>query len=179
MIKVGRFIAMTTVLAALCATATQAQGKDKKGVGWLTPEEMSVRFAETKLPILVDVFTNWCGFCKVMDKKTWKNDSVAAYVNSHFYTVKIDAESRQPYLWMGTQYNFEERYKANMLAVKLLEGRMSYPSTIIIPEKGEPEIIQGAFTPAELEVVLKYYGGKTNETIPPQQFQKKFKGNWK
>jgi uncharacterized protein YyaL (SSP411 family) len=177
MIKAARIIFVCICLFAI-VPLTKAEGNKKNAVEWLTPEEMYSRYTLNKKPILVDVYTNWCHYCKVMDKTTWANDSVIAYVNEHFYMVKINAESTTPYQWMGTQFEYNKQYKVNMLAVKLLGGQMSYPSTVVLPVKGNPELVQGAFTAKELEMLLKYYGDTFNERTNPEQFQKIFKGNW-
>ena len=178
MLKVGRII-FTALLLLSTLPATMARGDKKPTVEWLTPEEMYSRYTLEKKPIIVDVYTDWCHYCKVMDKTTWQNDSVTAYVNEHFYMVKINAESKEPYSWMGTQFEYDKQYKVNMLAAKLLDGKLSYPSTIFIPVKGDKELIQGAFSAKELEMILKYYGDIYNETTSPERFQKKFKAGWK
>ena len=47
---------------------------------------------ETPKKILMDVYTDWCGPCKLMDKKTFQNHDVATYVSKHYYAVKFNAE---------------------------------------------------------------------------------------
>jgi len=158
---------------------TIARGNKGSSVKWITPNELTLIAAENKKPIIVDVYTSWCYYSKVMDNTTWKNDSVAAYLESNYYAVKINAENKEPYQWQGKIYEYEPRYKVNMLAAKLLGGNMVYPSTIIIPVKGEPEILSGAFTAKELEMILKYYGDRINETSTPEQYQHSFSGKWK
>src|SRR5674476_574025 len=66
----------------------------KEKVQWLSIAEMQVAYSKNPKPILVDVYTSWCGWCKVMDKQTYSNDKVAAYINEKYYAVKFDAESK-------------------------------------------------------------------------------------
>jgi thioredoxin-related protein len=180
MIKVIRILVlMIIMLSADLAVSIAGSDKDGSSVKWITPEELQALASETKKPIIVDVYTSWCYYCKVMDKTTWRNDSVAAYLGSNYYAVKINAENREPYSWEGKNYEYEAKYKVNMLAVKLLGGNMVYPSTVIIPVKGEPEVLKGAFSAKELEMILKYYGDRTNETKSPEEFMKTFSGKWK
>jgi thioredoxin-related protein len=179
MIKVIRILILLVIIILSDTAVTIARGDKKNSVEWMNPEQLETIFNENKKPIIVDVYTNWCYYCKVMDNTTWRNDSVAAYLKSNYYTVKINAENQQPYQWRGTAYNYEPKYKVNMLAVKLLGGEMVYPSLVIIPVKGEPEILKGAFTAKELEMILKYYGDRTNETTSPEAFMKQFSGKWK
>lgn len=154
------------------------QKHTKTPIDWLSTEQLSVKMQEQPRPIVVDIYTHWCQYCKVMDAKIWKHDSVSNYVKERFYAVKIDAENRQPYHWMGKKYDYQPRYKANMLAVSLLRGSMSYPSTVIIPTKGDPVILQGALKPYEIEIMLKYYGEKANEWQDFRSWQKKFSSRW-
>lgn len=178
MIKSTRILILVMIAAA--STLHVFAGGDKKNaVVWMSPEQVEAASGENKKPIIVDVYTNWCYYCKVMDNTTWRNDSVTAYLGSNYYTVKINAENQDAYLWQGATYKYEPKYKVNMLAVKLLEGNMVYPSLVIIPVKGEPEVLRGAFTAKELEMILKYYGDRTNETMTPEQYMKKFSGTWK
>lgn len=177
MIKVIRIVFL---LVFIIATGTTVFGADKENaIKWMTPTEYVSMNAEIKKPVIVDVYTSWCYYCKVMDNTTWRNDSVAAYLGANYYTVKLNAESQDPYEWAGFKYIYEPKYKVNMLAVKLLGGNMVYPSTLIIPVKGEPEVLKGAFTAKELEMILKYYGERTNETKSPEDFRKTFSGKWK
>src|SRR4051812_22903851 len=45
-----------------------------------------------KKKVFIDVYTQWCGWCKRMDASTFEDPSVVAYMNTHFYPVKLDAE---------------------------------------------------------------------------------------
>ena len=45
--------------------------------------------------IFMDVYTKWCGPCKLLDRKTFANPYVAAYVSEHYYAVKFDAEGQE------------------------------------------------------------------------------------
>ena len=153
--------------------------REHAGVQWLSPAETDQLLNRETRPVIVDVYTDWCHYCKVMEATTWKNDSVAAYVQQHFYPMKLNAEDKNIQQWQGKQYEYMARYKVNRLAVELLRGNMVYPSTVIIPEKGDWEVIPGALKPAEMEMLLKYYGSRANEQMDFLAWQKQFKGQWR
>lgn len=44
-------------------------------------------------PIFLDAYTDWCGWCKVMDKETFSDEKVAAFMNANFVNVKMEMET--------------------------------------------------------------------------------------
>ena len=68
---------------------------------WMTLEDVTTNLKKEKRPILIDLYTDWCGWCKVMDKKTYSNKNVSSYVQQKFYPVKFDAEGRKNITWNG------------------------------------------------------------------------------
>src|SRR3982751_744736 len=90
---------------------------EKETVKWLSIAEMQVAYKKNPRPILVDVYTSWCGWCKVMDKETYSNNNVAAYINEKYYAVKFDAESREAVEWNGKKYEYNPQNKMNDMAV--------------------------------------------------------------
>ena len=56
-----------------------------QSIEWITFEQAVKAQEENPKKILMDVYTDWCGPCKLMDKKTFQNPYVAAYVREHYY----------------------------------------------------------------------------------------------
>lgn len=75
--------------------------EDKSSITWLTIEEVEAKVKEEPRMIFVDVYTDWCGWCKKMDKATFADPEVVKYVNKHFYAVKMDAEGKKPVTFLG------------------------------------------------------------------------------
>ncbi len=62
-------------------------------VKWMSFEEAVERSKTEKRKIFIDVFTDWCGWCKVMDKNTFPDLVIAKLLsNEKFYPVKFNAE---------------------------------------------------------------------------------------
>lgn len=147
-------------------------------INWQTVDEVSTLWQKNKKPIIIDVYTDWCHYCKVMDNTTYSNDSIAKYINDHFYSVRINAESKAALNWMGKTYNYISKYKVNELAIDLTKGNLVYPTTIIIPANGEAQPIGGAISVQEMEMILKYFGEKKFGEIEWEKFSKGFKASW-
>ena len=57
-------------------------------VKWMSFEEAVAKSKIEKRKIFIDVYTDWCGWCKVMDKSTFNDPQVAKILNEKFYPVK-------------------------------------------------------------------------------------------
>ena len=152
---------------------------EKEKVQWLSIAEMQLAYSKNPKPILVDVYTTWCGWCKVMDKQTYNNEKVAAYINEKYYAVKFDAESKEPVAWNGKQYAYNAQNKVNDMAVYLLYGQMSYPSTVFLSSiDAQPAPLPGFLKPKEIESPLKFFGEGIYKTKNFPEFMKGFSGSW-
>ncbi|MAU25948.1 MAG: thioredoxin [Muricauda sp.] len=124
---------ITLVLTLLFATTISAQE-----INWLTWEEavaLTKNEGNTK-KVFVDVYTDWCGWCKKMDKDTFQNPEVAAYMQANFYMVKMDAEGKEPIEYNGKTFKYvpSGRRGYHELAAALLQGRLSYPTVVFLDE---------------------------------------------
>ena len=59
-------------------------------INWISLEEV-VEFQKTEPKnVIIDVYTNWCGPCKLMDKNTFSNPEIVSYINKNYYAVKFN-----------------------------------------------------------------------------------------
>lgn len=151
--------------------------KDK--VQWLTMADFEVAYLKNPKPILIDVYTSWCGWCRVMERETYSNDKVADYINEHYYPVKLDAEQKEDIIFNGKKYSYDKRNKINNLAVYLTGGQLSFPTTIFIPDIGKsPAPLAGYLKVKEIEAPLKYFGEGAYKTQQFEEFNKTFSSKW-
>lgn len=148
-------------------------------IQWLSWSE-AVEMADseqTPKKIFVDVFTDWCGWCKKMDKDTFNNPKVLNYMKDKFYMVKLDAEQKEDIQYKGKTFKFiaQGRSGYHELAAALLQGRLSFPTTIFLNAKQEIlSPIPGYQGPDDFLKIAKYYGDDIyknkswNEYNPPK-----------
>ena len=130
---------------------------ENKEIEWMTITEAEKAAKKKPKKIMIDVYTDWCGWCKRMDASTFKNPVVAGYVNKNYYAVKLNAERADSILFRGKNYRLKGN--ANELAVELLGGRMSYPTIVLLDEQQELiQALPGFQDAAKFDMVLNYYG---------------------
>jgi thioredoxin-related protein len=172
-----KLIVLLAGLVIICSAHKPAAYAEK--TKWLTLQEAIQSLQKEKRPVLIDLYTDWCGWCKVMDKKTYGNKNVSDYLQEKFYPVKLDAESKQTITWKGKSFDYNSQYRTNDFAIYLTNGQLSYPTTVIIPaDGGEPQAIPGFLEPKDFELIVKYFGEGHYGKTPFDQYQKSFKSSW-
>jgi thioredoxin-related protein len=96
---------------------------------------------------LIDLYTDWCGWCKRMDANTFSDPKVADYVNEHFYPIKFNAEQKDSLVHDNYTFKFVENGRRGFheLAYSLLNGRMSYPSFVYLDENSKRILISPGY----------------------------------
>jgi len=90
---------------------------------------------------IVDVYTSWCGPCKMLDKTTFRDPEVVKLMSDNFYSVKFNAEGPDPVKFKGKTYNnpkynpAKTRGRNGQHTLTPTFGIRGYPSIIILDEK--------------------------------------------
>ena len=101
-------------------------------VKWMTLDSAMEKMKTAPRPIIMDFYTDWCGWCKQMMKTTYANPDLAQYINANFYPVKFNAETEDTVKYLGQKYGRLANSKTNALAAKLLQNKLMYPTTLFL-----------------------------------------------
>lgn len=143
-------------------------------VKWYTFTEAVELNKTTPRKIIIDVYTDWCHWCKVMDQQTFSNPAIAKILNEKYYPVKFNAERTDEVVFQGHTYKNtgEGSHPPHELAVALLNGRMSYPSIVFMNEKNQLiTAVPGFQKPPQMEPLLIYiYNSLYEKKVDFQKF---------
>lgn len=132
-------------------------------IAWVEYDEGAKIANETGKKLLVDVYTDWCTWCKKMDADVYTAADVRAQIEKHFVPVKLNAESNESVEFNGSSMTKIQFSRA--------VGVTGYPSTLFLNEAQEPITLVPGFIPAErFAVILKYIGEDHYKTTPFQSY---------
>lgn len=145
-------------------------------IQWMSWEQAVAANKKEPKKLLVDVYTEWCGWCKKMDKTVFTDPAIEAYVKENFYAVKFDAEQKETIKYDGHEFKFNTeatRRGVHDLAIALLDSRMSYPSIVYLDERRDRISISPGFKPADKFInELNFIEGGHYKTKTYQEYLK-------
>lgn len=114
-------------------------------------------------PILVDGYTDWCYWCKVLDRKVFANTSIGNVINQKFIPIKLNMETDSLGLLLSRKYSVN-----------------GYPNLLILTQHGnlvkqhfgyiEPDIylvqIQHMLNLIQQDSIIRGYSANFNLTYP-------------
>ena len=166
------FIGVMLLVAALVVGALPLLSNDGKTknaqVTWLTFEKGSALSKKEKKMLVVDFYTDWCGWCKVMDKETYGHESVIKFAKEKLVLVKVNAESNEKTRFREKDYTYRE------LAAAF--GVSGYPATAFIDANGEVlTLVSGYVTADKFLPILEFLSGGHHKTMKFEEFLEKKK----
>ena len=169
------------LFVVLISSAALAQ---KQKINWMSLEEALSAQVNEPRKIIMDVYTTWCGPCKMLDKNTFQNADVVSYVNQNYYAVKFNAEGEEVVKYKNLEFTnpqFDPNRQGRNAQHELAQALKitAYPTIVFFNENGDTLLpIPGYKTPSQLELYLKLFYNDDHEKISSQEdwdnYQKEF-----
>lgn len=171
-------LSLVLVILSTAMTREQTLPPTEGPVKWMSFEEALKKSKSEKRPIFIDVYTDWCGWCKVMDKNTFSDPTVAKLLNEKFYSVKFNGEQKEDVVFDGNTFKFVPSGKNgyHQLAAALLNNQLSYPTVVFLDE--EFKMIQplpGYRQAPEFHMIAQFIGEGYYKTIKWDDWQSQYK----
>jgi len=126
-------------------------GDAAPAVHWRDLDDALAEAKSSNKIIVADVYTDWCGWCKRMDRDTYSKPDVQAYLDKSFVPVKLNAEADTRVHYAKGEYSYRE------LAAGF--GINSYPTTLFLAPDGKHlASAPGYMKAADFLSVLRYFG---------------------
>jgi thioredoxin-related protein len=170
------------LLIILFSVSVFQTGLSQESINWVSWEQVQSLMKKQKRKIVVDIYTDWCGWCKRMDATTFQDPRIVKYVNKNYYAVKFNAEHKDEITFKSRNYKFiaNGRRGVHELAIEITNGQLSYPTFVFMDEElSTIQPIPGYQDADTFEVISNYFAGNHYKTTPYQTFQEKFKAGLK
>ena len=173
-------------LSTAPATVKPTNASGQGAINWLSLEQAQQLSKRDGKPIMVDVYTSWCGPCKMLTSKTFTDKQLSDYVNKNYHAVKFDAEGPDAVKFNGQSYTNPE-YRPEMkgmrngthqltMQIAPVNGRVAYPTVVYLDADGKVLApVQGYLTPEQMEPILIYFGEGVHKGQEYQSWYPTFK----
>lgn len=127
-------------------------------------EALSNAKEQNKL-VVVDVFTDWCGWCKKMDKDTYSNSDIKDLIDDNFVYVKLNAEGSEKQLYNGKSYT-----SADLSYYFQVDG---FPTHVFLDSDGK--VIEFKYNGFKMTNLPGYYAASSFKKILKYFIEGKYK----
>lgn len=172
-----------TTTTTTAQNATAAKADIPKGlVNWISLDELQSKMKNEPRKVVVDLYTNWCGWCKRMDKATFQHADIANYINDNFYAVKFNAETKENINFKGKDYKFVPRGRkgTNELTYRFVlgdkpTGRVGYPTIAFLDEDlNRIDAYPGYKDASKFDPLMRFISEDKYKNMSLAEFQKTY-----
>ncbi|HRG00986.1 MAG: DUF255 domain-containing protein [Bacteroidia bacterium] len=176
--RVSNYIEQDNSSFSFVSDNTYTEFHENSPVNWISFDEAYIKCKKNPRPIMIDIYTTWCGPCKMMSNQTFNNPDIAKYINDNFYAVKFDAESKDSvkfdkYVFVSTDPSNPKA--PHQFAASILDNQLAYPSIVFLNNQIQRlDILKGFMPPKNFEPILNYYGSGDYQKIKWEEYEKTF-----
>lgn len=151
------FFTQTASAQLLGSTKEKTDAPKPSELTWHSISDGLKLAAEQKKPLLIDFYTDWCSWCKVMDEKTYAHHDVVKTLKSSFILAKFNPEKAPAFDYKGKKYSGQEFAK--------LIGVNGYPTTAFLkPDGSKIDAPAGYIEFSRFNTMLDFVESKKYET---------------
>lgn len=147
-------LALFLLIVAVALSLTVGDSSEvapESELSWKSFDEGASLAVQQKKKMLVDIYTDWCGWCKKMDKEVYPDANVKSVLESKFVIVKLNAESENKLHYRDSSMTHREFAR--------VVGVTGYPATLFFDENLKPITLLPAYVKAEkFAQILAYIG---------------------
>ncbi|MBW7887276.1 MAG: DUF255 domain-containing protein [Bacteroidetes bacterium] len=149
---------ITMFLFVFTISASAQESKNPQKASWQTFNTGMQKAKTSGKKILIDVYADWCSWCKKMDAVTYADKKVQDYLNKNFVIIKLNAEASEKIQYSGQTISPME-FSQGM-------GINGYPATLFMTSSGQPITILPGYSEPDMFIhVLSF--------IAENQYEKK------
>lgn len=155
------FLALFIIIGSVFGVAG-----DKTELQWRSFDAGLAEAKASHKKILLDIYTDWCGWCKKLDSDVYSNQKVAAYLAQAYIPVKLNAESSK-------KLSYKEKAQSEMELARAF-GVQGYPTIIFLDSQGEPINSIGGYVNADRFLpIAQYIGDDQYKTMTWDEYKSK------
>ena len=152
-----RYIAMMTIFLLAASFSCKEPFNEKiaakdnsLSVKWENISAVFKNRDNIKKPVLIFFYTEWCTFCKKMDRDIFSDDKISQYMNENFISIRVNPEKENDKIKV-----MEKDLTPYELMMHI--GAQGFPTTLFLNEKTEPlTAIPGYIENKTFLLILKY-----------------------
>lgn len=159
---------LTTLAAIFVLSCSSAFDDEPSVFSWVSMEEAQYSAKSDGKKILVNVYTDWCEYCKKMDATIYSDSLIRTSIAEYYHSVRLNADSDET-----VRFNGEE---ISQYELARLMGIRSYPTILFLSSEGDLILqINGYMPPQDFSNMITFIG---EDIFQKTDFHEFASGEW-
>lgn len=129
-------VLLTVSAISMAFVKSVEEVEQTNSIKWMSLSEIEAAQKVSPKPVIVDLYTSWCVWCKKMDESTFTDPNLISYINKNFYALKFDAEANTSVQYKGKSYALTSINNRNVHQLAWdwgnVNNRIGYPTIVVL-----------------------------------------------